>query len=167
MASTAAMAATARPTVRHRGGPLSAAPAPMAADSTATMASSGTMARSSNSRMETALWPEGAGSSPRSSSIWTMTAVEDMTKPMAPTKAAAAGAPAAMAVSVRARPLSPTWAEPRPKISRRRPHRREGRISRPMMNRKMTTPNSAKCRMVSGSRNRARPNGPIAAPAAR
>ncbi|MNE10804.1 hypothetical protein D3C80_1035310 [compost metagenome] len=131
------------------------------------MAKRGTMARSSNSRMDTALWPLGVGRSPRSSSIWTMTAVEDMTKPMAPTKATGADTPAIMATRVRASPASPTWAAPRPKISFLMPHRRLGRISRPMMNRKMTTPNSATCRMVSGSRNRARPNGPIATPAAR
>ena len=152
--------------VCHRGVALSLA-VPTEAVRMATMASSGTMARSSNSRMETALCPCGVGRSPRSSSIWTMTAVEDMTKPMAPTKATGADTPAAMATSVSARPASPTWAAPRPKISFRIPHRRLGRISRPMMNRKMTTPNSATCKMVSGSRNRARPKGPMAAPAAR
>ena len=125
------------------------------------------MARSSNNRMETARWPCGVGSSPRSSSICTMTAVEDMTKPKAPTKATGQGAPAAMATRVRASPASPTWAKPTPKMALRMAHRRFGRISSPMMNRKMTTPNSATCRMVWGSRNRARPNGPMAAPAAR
>jgi hypothetical protein len=90
-----------------------------------------------------------------------------MTKPMAPTKATGADTPAAIAASVRARPARPTWAAPRPKISLRIPHSRLGRISRPMMNRKMTTPNSATCRMVCGSRNRASPKGPMATPAAR
>jgi len=96
-----------------------------------------------------------------------MTAVDDSTKPMATMKATATDRPAAMPVRVSRKPAPSTWAAPRPKISRRRLHNRLGRISRPMMNRKMTTPNSATCRMVSGSRNTPRPKGPMARPAAR
>ena len=59
----------------------------------------------------------------------------------------------------------PTCAAPSPKISRRRPHSREGCISRPMTNRNITTPSSATCRMACGSVKRPRPNGPMARPA--
>ena len=131
------------------------------------MASKGTMARSSSSRMDTARWPGPPAISPRSSNICMMTAVEDRTKPMAPTKATEGEKPASMAVPVRIRPQNRTCAAPRPKISFRSPHSRLGRISSPMMNRKMTTPNSATCRMVWGSRNSFRPKGPMARPAAR
>ena len=107
------------------------------------MASNGTMARSSSSRMETDRCPGPPAISPRSSSICMMTAVDDRTKPMAPTKATGAEKPASIAVRVRIRPQNSTWAAPRPKISFLSPHSRLGRISSPMMNRKMTTPNSA------------------------
>ena len=55
--------------------------------SAATMASSGTIARSSSSRIETACCPCGVEVSPRSFSICITTAVEESTKPMPATKA--------------------------------------------------------------------------------
>ena len=133
----------------------------------ATIDSSGTMAKSSSNRIDTARWPAGLPRSPRSSRVCMITAVELSTKPIAPMKATGADTPAAMATRVNSRPQVITWAAPSPKISRLKLHSRCGRISRPMMNRKMTTPNSATCRMVSGSRNSFRPNGPMARPAAR
>ena len=96
-----------------------------------------------------------------------ITAVDERTKPIATMKATGADKPAAMAVRVSSSPEPMTCAAPSPKMSRLRLHNRLGRISSPMMNRKITTPNSATCRMVSGSWNSPTPNGPIARPAAR
>jgi hypothetical protein len=66
----------------------------------ATSASSGTMARSSSSRMETIFCPGGALSSPRSSSICMTMAVEVSTKPAPATKATAGGSRAAIPTAV-------------------------------------------------------------------
>ncbi len=154
-------------TACHSGRVASPESVPMAAPMKTTSASSGTMARSSSSRIETALCPCGSIRSPRSSSICMMTAVDDSTKPHAPIRATAGVKPRAMPTPVSSRAQAATWAAPRPKISRLRLHNRDGRISRPMMNSSITTPSSATCRMVMGSSKRPRPNGPIRSPAAR
>ena len=60
----------------------------------ATSASSGTMARSSSSRVETSRWPCGVAVSPRSSRICMTMAVEESTKPMAARNATIGGKPA-------------------------------------------------------------------------
>ena len=64
-------------------------------------------------------------------------------------------------------PQVATWAMPRPKISRRRLHSRDGCISSPITNRNITTPSSATCRIACGSVNSRSPNGPMMRPAAR
>ena len=94
-------------------------------------------------------------------------AVEDSTKPMAAMNAAGADSPASRPTPVSSAPQASTWATPRPKISPRSFHSREGCISSPMMNRNITTPSSATCRMDLGSEKKPMPNGPIARPAAR
>ena len=133
----------------------------------ATRARSGTIARSSSSRMETMRCPAGVETSPFSSSTCMAMAVEDRTKPMAATKATAGAKPASQRMAVSTAPQAQTWATPRPKISRRRLQRREGCISSPMMKRNMTTPSSAMCSTAPGSATRRRPKGPMARPAAR
>ncbi|MCY1557851.1 hypothetical protein D9M68_947360 [compost metagenome] len=132
-----------------------------------TTASSGTISRSSNSRMATIFWPRGWAMSPRSPSSCITTAVEVSTKPMALTKDTPSGKPKARPTPVSNRPHTTTCRLPRPKIARRRLHRCEGCISSPMTKRYMTTPSSAVCRMVAGSLKRPMPNGPMASPAAR
>jgi hypothetical protein len=133
----------------------------------ATISSSGTMARSSSSRIETTFWPRGVTVSPRSSISSITVAVEVSTKPEAATKATARLSPKSMPTPVSSALQISTWARPRPKISVRRLHRRVGCISRPMMKRNITTPSSATWRMDVGSVKRPAPNGPMARPAAK
>lgn len=133
----------------------------------ATMASSGTISRSSNSSTETIFCPRGAAMSPRSPSNCITIAVEVSTKPIAQTKDTASGKPNANPTQVSKAPQVRICALPRPKICPRRLHRCEGFISSPITNRNITTPSSATCRMDCGSLNHFRPNGPIARPAAR
>jgi hypothetical protein len=133
----------------------------------ATSASSGTIARSSSRSTETMRWPFGVDISPRSSSTCITIAVEVRTKPAAATNEMPSGKPSARPTHDSNALHAPTCNRPSPKISRRRLHRREGSISSPIMNRNMTTPSSATCRMACGSANNPRPNGPITSPAAR
>ena len=131
------------------------------------MASSGTISRSSNSSTETIFCPRGAAMSPRSPSSCMTMAVEVSTKPIALTKDTVQLKPKATPTTVSSAPQTTTCRLPKPKISRRRLHRCDGRISRPMTNRNITTPSSATCRMACGSSNSLRPKGPMANPAAR
>ena len=112
-------------------------------------------------------WPFGVESDPRSSRSCMTMAVEVRTKPVPATNEIAGENPMAMPTSMSAAMQTPTWARPRPKISRRMPQSRDGSISSPMMNRNITTPSSATCRMAWASENRPRPNGPMASPATR
>ena len=158
------------------------APTPMATDSQrepspsalpalgaihATSASNGTISRSSNSRIETIFCPDGSAMSPRSASSCITTAVEVSTKPVAPMKATCQGKPNSLAMLVSTSAQVTICSVPSPKISLRRLHRCEGRISRPITNRNITTPSSAVCRIACGSENQPSPNGPIARPAAK
>jgi hypothetical protein len=88
-------------------------------------------------------WPLGVEMSPRSSSNCMTIAVEVSTKPAPATNETETGKPVASPTPVRSRAQIPTWSTPSPKISRRKPQSREGSISRPMMNRNITTPSSA------------------------
>ena len=96
-------------------------------------------------------WPWALAVSSRSARICMTMAVEDSTKPMAAMNAAGADSPASRPTPVSSAPQASTWATPRPKISPRSFHSREGCISSPMMNRNITTPSSATCRMDLGS----------------
>ncbi len=133
----------------------------------ATMASKGTMVRSSSSSTDTMRWPRLVEVSPRSSSICMTMAVDDSTKPMAPMKDTAGESPASTPAAVSTAPQVTTCNRPRPKISWRRFHSRVGCISSPMTNRNITTPNSAMSRMDCASLNTPSPKGPMASPAAR
>ena len=147
-----------------RSEPASAGPG----DSTATSASRGTMARSSSSSTDITRCRLAMIRSPRSSSTCMTMAVDESTKPM-PAISATPGFKPQMKTpaAVSAAPQTTTCVRPSPKICRRMFHSRDGCISRPITNRNITTPSSAICRIVCGSRKKARPNGPIATPAAR
>ena len=95
------------------------------------------------------------------------TAVEVNTKPAAPMNATGNGKPSSMHTPVSTVPQTTICRVPSPKISLRKLHRCEGRISRPITNRNITTPSSAVCRMACGSENQPNPNGPMARPAAK
>ena len=112
-------------------------------------------------------WPLSDASSPRSSSNCMTIAVEVSTKPAPATNDAAGGKPVSTPTSVNNAAQAATCAKPRPKIWRRIAHNRDGRISRPMMKRNITTPSSATRRMSAGSRKTFKPYGPITSPAAR
>ncbi len=133
----------------------------------ATIASNGTINRSSNSRIATIFCPGGKATSPRSANNCITTAVEVSTKPDAATKATGSAKPSNMPTPVNASAQTAICSAPSPKISLRKLHRCEGRISSPITNRNITTPNSATCRMACGALNRPNPNGPMASPAAR
>jgi hypothetical protein len=75
--------------------------------------------------------------------------------------------PNTMPTPVSNRPQTATCAAPRPKISRRNPHKRDGCISSPITNRNMTTPSSAMWIMACGFVKSLSPNGPMMTPAAR
>ncbi len=94
-------------------------------------------------------------------------AVDDSTKPIAAMKATIGANPTAMPAAVSKAPQAATCTAPRPKICLRMLHNRVGCISRPMMNRNMTTPSSATCRMDCASEKKPSPNGPMISPAAR
>ena len=96
-------------------------------------------------------WPFGVETSPRSSRICMTIAVEVSTKPAPATNDTPTGKPPTMPTQVRSKAQTPTCIAPSPKISRLRPHSRDGCISRPMMKRNITTPSSATWRMASGS----------------
>ncbi|MNR28725.1 hypothetical protein D3C85_1460630 [compost metagenome] len=142
-------------------------PALPAGASKAASASSGTMARSSSSRMETMRCPCALAVSSRSPRICITMAVDDSTKPIAAMNAAGPDNPASNPTAVNSPPQASTCATPRPKISPRSFHKREGCISRPIMKRNITTPSSATCRMDLGSEKKPMPNGPMTRPAAR
>ena len=107
------------------------------------MASSGTISRSSNSRIDTICCPRREASSCRSPSTCITMAVEVSTKPVAQTNATCQGAPKAMPTKVSRIEQITTCMLPSPKICRRSPQRCEGFISSPITNRNITTPNSA------------------------
>ena len=75
--------------------------------------------------------------------------------------------PRAIPAAVKTRPVTATCAPPRPKIGRRNSHSRNGRSSSPITNSSRTTPNSAKCRMLSTSLMIPSSHGPMSTPAMR
>ena len=151
------------PTVTQRDTAISAG----AGDRKATMASSGTMARSSSNKIDTMRWPRGVEVSPLSSSNCITMAVDDSTNPEAATKATAPDSPASTPAAMSRAMHTTTCARPSPKICLRRFHSRDGCISSPMTNKNITTPSSATCKMVCASLKNPIPKGPMARPAAR
>ena len=136
-------------------------------DMNATSASSGTISRSSNSRIDTIFCPRGEATSPRSPSSCITIAVEVITNPAPATNATGQFQPSRRPAQVSSTAHVAICSVPRPKICRRRFHRCEGRISSPITNRNITTPSSATCRIDCGLANQPKPNGPISRPAAR
>ncbi|MCY1513333.1 hypothetical protein D9M68_478250 [compost metagenome] len=141
-ATSAASAPTAMPMPIQREGAMACCAASTGAMK-ATMASSGTISRSSKSSTATIFWPRGAAMSPRSPSSCITMAVEVSTKPIAHTNETASGKPKAMPTPVSRMPHTTTCRLPRPKMSRRMLHRCDGRISSPITKRNITTPSSA------------------------
>ena len=133
----------------------------------ATTASSGTISKSSNNKIDTMLWPCGVANSWRSPKTCITMAVEVSTKPDALTNATCHGKPNAMPTKVSMAAAKITCMLPSPKICRRRFHKCEGFISKPITKRNITTPNSATWIMACGSSKNFRPKGPIIRPAAR
>ena len=131
----------------------------------ATIASKGTINKSSNNKMATIFWPCGWAISPRSPSNCITIAVEVSTKPAAPIKATCHVKPNNSPTPVNAVAQTTICNVPRPKISRLSPHKCEGCISRPITNRYMTIPNSAICKIDVESWKNAKPNGPMIKPA--
>ena len=133
----------------------------------ATIANKGTISKSSNSKIDTICCPPGLFNSLRSPKTCITIAVEVSTKPAAHTNATCHGKPNAMPTTVSAAAANTTCMLPKPKIWRRNAHKCDGFISRPMINKNITTPNSATWMMALGSLNSFSPNGPIASPAAK
>ncbi len=102
-------------------------------------------------------WPLRLDMLLRSCSICMTIAVEVSTKPVPATKDMMTGKPRLTPTSVRPAIQTSTCKAPSPKISCRIDHSREGCISRPMMNRNITTPSSAICRMACESEKKPRP----------
>ena len=128
---------------------------------------SGIAARSWNSRMEKAARPWRMVSSPFSARFCRANAVDDSAS-VSPIRTAGAGAmPSAQAAAASTAPVAATCAAPMPKIALRMVHSRFGCSSRPMMNSKRTTPNSAKCSTSLTLKTKPRPPGPMTAPAMR
>ena len=148
-------------------GSVGVSPPPFIAANSATRARTGMLARSSNNSMAIARCPCGAALSPESSSIFITAAVEDSTKPIAAISAVCQGQPNSKPTIVSSPAMMATCAAPRPKMSRRSAHNFAGRISSPMTNRNITTPNSPTCKIVCASVMTPSPNGPMARPAAR
>ena len=151
------------PMLCHSGCPLSVC----VGERKATIANSGTISRSSNNRIDTIFCPPGLSISPRSPSTDITIAVEVSTKPDALIKEICHEKPNSIPTMVSKMAATTTCMLPSPKICLRKCHRCDGFISKPITNRKMTTPNSATCKMVCPSENSPKPNGPITSPAAR
>ena len=136
-------------------------------DKNATIASSGTISKSSNSKIDTIFCPDDVPSSLRSPSTDITIAVDVSTKPAAPTNDTCHEKPNAMPTAVSNAAAITTCKLPSPKICRRKCHKCDGFISKPITNRKITTPSSATCKIVCPSENSPSPNLPIASPAAK
>ena len=136
-------------------------------DKNATIAKSGTISKSSNSKIDTIFCPDDVPSSLRSPSTDITIAVEVSTKPAAPTNDTCHEKPNAMPTAVSNAAAITTCKLPSPKICRRKYHKCDGFISKPITNRKITTPSSATCKIVCPSENSPSPNLPIASPAAK
>ena len=136
-------------------------------DKNATIASSGTISKSSNSKIDTIFCPAGVAISLRSPSTDITIAVEVSTKPDAQIKEICHEKPNSIPTMVSKMAATTACMLPKPKICLRKCHRCDGFISKPITNKKMTTPSSATCKMVCPSENSPKPNGPIASPAAK
>ena len=141
--------------------------------------STGATARSWNRSTEKVARPVGEASRFCAARTGTTIAVEDSAS-ATPTKAAGAGsAPSAKAIAPSTAAQATTCSEPRPKTRRRNVHRRSQDSSMPIMNRRNTTPNSARCAIswrlpivIQDSHGawptkRPRPSGPSSTPAPR
>ncbi len=146
---------------------MGCAAAPAVTANSPTRAIRGIAARSWNSSTANARRPWRRASSPFSSSTCRAKAVDESDSASPANRAACQARPNASAAAASAAPVSATCALPRPKIAERMAHRRRGRSSRPITNRSMMTPNSAKCSTDSTSPTRRRPAGPMSTPTSR
>ena len=134
--------------------------------SSGSTASTGSTARSWNSRMPKAARPCWVFSCLRSASTCRTSGVEDSDRPNPMIAAVTGGCPSPQAAAPRAAAHEKTCAAPRPNTLRRITHSRVGCSSRPMMNSSSTMPNSETCARRPTSPMRFSPHGPIARPAA-
>jgi hypothetical protein len=125
-------------------------------------------AMSWNSSTEKLAWPPRLLRRPRSASVDSTIAVDDIDISMPTASAGFHDRPATMATPPTRTVVATTWAPPRPKIGRRISQSRLGRSSRPTRNSIITTPSSAKCMTWWPSvPTRPRTKGPMATPASR
>ena len=136
-------------------------------DKKATMANSGTISKSSNNKMDTMLWPLAVDNPLFSPKVCMTIAVEVSTNPDAPTNATCHDTPNILSINIIKAVAPNTCKDPSPKICRLRLHKCDGCISRPIMNKNITTPSSAVWMMVCGSVNIPKPNGPMIRPPAK
>ncbi len=111
---------------------------------------SGTTARSWNSSTPMIFWPWGVLNSARSTSILLTIAVEDIASTPPSARPARQSSPKNSEESMTSRMVATTWAVPRPNTRRCMLCNRARLNSRPMLNIRNTTPNSARWR-VSGA----------------
>ncbi len=161
-ATSSTIMASARAAASH-----SRLPRDCSGASRASSSMSGITARSWNRSTEKLACPPGVPSSRFSCSVASAMAVEDMAKPMPATSATISGTPSATPQAVTAASVATTCTAPIPRIERRICHRRCGLSPSPTKKSRSTTPNSANCRIASGSDTSFSPDGPIAMPAAR
>ena len=126
-------------------------------DKKATTANKGTISKSSNKRIETIFCPCGVDNSFRSPNTDITIAVEVSTKPEALTNATCHETPNKMPTKVSKMAAATTCMLPKPNICLRKCHKWVGFISKPITNKKITTPNSATCNIVCGSLNQPKP----------
>ena len=131
------------------------------------MANKGTMRRSSNNKIETIFCPGLVDNASRSPKTCITIAVEVKTKPDEQTKAISHETPNCAETMVITSAERMTCKLPKPNIWRRRLHKCDGFISKPITNRNITTPNSAMCRIACESVTNFKPNGPMINPAAK
>lgn len=127
----------------------------------------GTTARSWNRRIPKAARPYRVPTSPLSDSNCKTNALEERASPAPRTIAAWVEIPSKVATKDMTAPVMRNCEVPRPKTSAPRDLSFDVESSRPISNKKKTTPNSARFLLVRTSRMRAKPLGPRAMPAAR
>ena len=160
------MAITATVTLRAAN-PSAASTEPSPLASATTQTRNGATERSWTISTAKAERPKRDVISPRSDSSCRTIAVEDSASPPPITTAAVMLAPASSARPAITTEVTMTCAAPSPKIRPRMTLMRSSGSSNPTVNKRNTTPSSASARVVSTSVIRARPVGPITAPATR
>ena len=144
-ATTPPTAPITRSAVIHAGRPASAPALTSATPSSGNTARIGMTAMSWNSSTANAAWPPPVLSWPRSASVDSTIAVDDIAMISPTASAARHGTPSASAPAAITAADAATCSPPRPRIDRRSRHRSAGCSSRPTTNSIITTPNSAKC----------------------